>query len=127
MQGFLEELHRQRSHVVRPPGTAIYPDGSSDTVPLAMRATVARLGVLEECVVIVVAESVNSPHVAPSERVRVEGLGSRADGVALVTARFGSGTRRTCPRRCNVRSPRAWSAGRSSITRRTSSRAPGSP
>jgi KUP system potassium uptake protein len=87
MQGFLEELHRQR--VVRPPGTAIYLDSSSDTVPLAMRATVARLGVLDECVVIVVAESVNSPHVAPSERVRVEGLGSRADGVALVTARFG--------------------------------------
>jgi KUP system potassium uptake protein len=53
-----------------------------------MRATVARLGVLEECVVIVVAESLNSPHVAPSEQVRVEEPGSRA-GVALVTARFG--------------------------------------
>jgi KUP system potassium uptake protein len=45
--------------------------------------------VLEESVVIVSAESVNSPHVPPAEQVRVDDLGSGADGVALVTARFG--------------------------------------
>jgi len=89
LQGFLEELHGNESHVVRVPGTAIYPDGSSDTVPLALRASVDRLGVLEESVVIVCAESVNSPHVEPDEQVRVDDLGSRADGIALVTARFG--------------------------------------
>ena len=89
LQGFLEELHGNESHVVRVPGTAIYPDGSSDTVPLALRASVDRLGVLEESVVIVCAESVNSPHVEPDEQVRIDDLGSRADGIALVTARFG--------------------------------------
>ncbi len=89
LRGFLEELHGKESHVVRVPGTAIYPDGSSATVPLALRASVDRLGVLEESVVIVCAESVNSPHVEPDEQVRVDDLGSREDGIALVTARFG--------------------------------------
>jgi KUP system potassium uptake protein len=40
-------------------------------------------------VVIVSAESMNSPHEAPGEQVRVDDLGSRTDGVALVTASFG--------------------------------------
>jgi KUP system potassium uptake protein len=89
LQGFVEELHARGSQVVRVPGTVIYPDGSSNAVPLALRASIDRLGVLEECAVIVSAESTNSPHVDPAEQVRVDDLGSRADGVTLVTARFG--------------------------------------
>ena len=89
LQEFLEELDGEASHVVRLPGAAVYPDGSSSTVPLALRATVERLGAVEECVVIVSAESMNSPHVAPSDQITVGDLGSRAGGVALVTARFG--------------------------------------
>ena len=86
---FLDEVHDEDAHVIRVPGTAIFPDGSSSAAPLALRATIDRLHVLEECVVIVSAEFVNSPHVAPGEQVRVEDLGTRADGIALVTARFG--------------------------------------
>jgi KUP system potassium uptake protein len=89
LRGFLEELHGEDSQVVRVPGTAIFPNGSSTTAPLALRETAGRLHVLQKSVVIVSAESVNSPHVAPGEQVRVDDLGSRADGVALVTARFG--------------------------------------
>jgi KUP system potassium uptake protein len=89
LQEFVAELDGEDAQVIRVPGTAIFPNGSSSTAPLALRATVDRLHVLEECVVIVSAEFVNSPHVAPGEQVRVDDLGSRADGVALVTARFG--------------------------------------
>ena len=89
LQGLLNELHRNESRVVRVPGTAIYPDGSGDTVPLALRASVDRLGVLEESVVIVSAESVNSPHVDPNEQVCIDDGSSRTEGIALVTARFG--------------------------------------
>ena len=88
LRGFLDDLQAE-SDVVRAPGTAIYPDGSTDTVPLALRASVDQLRMLEKCVVIVCAESVNSPHVDPAEQVRVDDLGSRADGIALITARFG--------------------------------------
>ena len=89
LQGFLDELHGEGAQVVRVPGTAIFPNGSSRTAPLALRATVDRLHVLEQYVVIVSAESVSSPHVAPEDQVRVDDLGSRTDGVALVTARYG--------------------------------------
>ena len=75
--------------MIRVPGTAIYPDGSGDTVPLALRASVDRLGVLEESIVIVSAESVKSPHVDPNEQVCIDDGSSRTDGIALVTARFG--------------------------------------
>jgi KUP system potassium uptake protein len=97
MQGFLDEIHDERSQVVRVPGTVIYPDGASDAVPLALRATVERLGVLEDCVVIVSTESVNSPHVDPAEQVSVDDLGSRSDGITLVTARFGFQDRQDVP------------------------------
>ncbi len=89
LQGLLNELHSNESRVIRVPGTAIYPDGSGDTVPLALRASVDRLGVLEESVVIVSAESVKSPHVDPNEQVCIDDGSSRTDGIALVTARFG--------------------------------------
>jgi len=89
LQDLLEELHSTQSHVLRVPGTAIYPDGSGNTVPLALRASVDRLGVLEESIVIVSAESVNSPHVDPAEQIRIDDRSSQPDGIALVTARFG--------------------------------------
>ena len=97
LQGFLDEIHDERSQVVRVPGTVIYPDGASDAVPLALRATVERLRVLEDCVVIVSTESVNSPHVDPGEQVSVDDLGSRSDGITLVTARFGFQDRQDVP------------------------------
>jgi KUP system potassium uptake protein len=87
-QEFVGQLCGDGSHVVRVPGTAIYLDGSRSTVPLALRATVERMGVLEECVVIVAAESVSSAHVANCDQVSVDDLGSRG-GVTLVIARFG--------------------------------------
>lgn len=89
LQGLLNKLHSNESRVVRVPGTAIYPDGSGDTVPLALRASVDRLGVLEESVVIVSAEYVKSPHVDPNEQVCIDDGSSRTEGIALVTARFG--------------------------------------
>ncbi len=89
LHGFIDQLHHEHSDIVRAPGTAIYPDGSSDTVPLALRASVDRLSVLQKSVVIVCAEPVNSAHVDPAEQVRVAYLGSRTDGITLVTARFG--------------------------------------
>jgi KUP system potassium uptake protein len=64
---------------------------------LALRATVERLRVLEDCVVIVSTESVNSPHVDPAEQVTVDDLGSRSDGITLVTARFGFQDRQDVP------------------------------
>jgi KUP system potassium uptake protein len=71
------------------PGTAVFPNPSIETTPLAMRANVEHNHVLHESVVIVSAESVGAPHVPASERVSVDDLGYADDGIAHVTARFG--------------------------------------
>jgi len=89
LRRFAEGLGDDRSRVARVPGTAIYLNGSNSTVPLALRATVERMGALEQSVVIVAAESVKGAHAVGSDQVSVDHLGSRGHGVVLVTARFG--------------------------------------
>jgi KUP system potassium uptake protein len=67
----------------------VYPNPTRETTPLAMRATVDFMHALHESVVIISAESVNVPHVAPDEQVRVDDMGYSDDGILHITARFG--------------------------------------
>jgi KUP system potassium uptake protein len=89
LQAFIDTLHESGSPVLRVPGTAIFPNPSIETTPLAMRANVEHNHVLHESVVIVSAESLGVPHIPASERVSVDALGYADDGIAHVTARFG--------------------------------------
>jgi KUP system potassium uptake protein len=89
LQAFIDTLHESQTSVRRVPGTAVFPNPSIETTPLAMRANVEHNHVLHESAVIVSAESVGVPHVPPSERVSVDDLGYADDGIAHVTARFG--------------------------------------
>jgi KUP system potassium uptake protein len=90
LQGFVDELHdRKRRPVLRVPGTAVYPNPSIETTPLAMRATVEHTHVLHESVVIISAEPVSVPHVPASEQVRIDDLGYGDDGIVHVTTRYG--------------------------------------
>jgi KUP system potassium uptake protein len=54
-----------------------------------MRATVDHLGVLQQHVLVVSVDSVPQPHVPEAERVVVNDLGYRDDGISHVTLRFG--------------------------------------
>jgi KUP system potassium uptake protein len=89
LQRFIDDLHAQEGRVLRVPGTAVYPNLSIETTPLAMRATVEHMHVLHESVVIISAESVSSPRVPRSEQVRVDDLGYGDDGILHVTVRHG--------------------------------------
>jgi KUP system potassium uptake protein len=89
LQAFIDTLHERDGAVHRVPGTAVFPNPSIETTPLAMRANVEHNHVLHESVVIVSAESVGVPHIPASERVSVDDLGYADDGIAHVTARFG--------------------------------------
>ena len=71
------------------PRTGIFLDANPETAPLALRANVEHNCVLHESVVIVQVQTLNVPHVAEDERVSVDDLGYRDDGIAHVTARFG--------------------------------------
>jgi KUP system potassium uptake protein len=89
LRAFIDELREASPPVVRVHGTAVFPNASIETTPLAMRANVEHNHVLHQSVVIISVRSVGVPHVPPSERVTIDDLGYRDDGIAHVSARFG--------------------------------------
>jgi KUP system potassium uptake protein len=84
---FIDKLQRQ--HILRVPGTAVFPHPSKDSTPLALRANVEHNGVLHEHVVIFSTEPKNIPHVAAADQVSIDHLGSSSDGIVHVTLRYG--------------------------------------
>jgi KUP system potassium uptake protein len=90
LQLFIDKLHAERRDgVKRVRGTAVYPNPTIETTPLALRATVEHLNVLHQNVAIISAEAVSVPHVPVEEQVVVNDLGYGDDGIVHVTARYG--------------------------------------
>ena len=71
------------------PRTGVFLDANPETTPLALRANVEHNRVLHESVVIVVGRDAQRPARRRAERVTVDDLGYRDDGITHVTARFG--------------------------------------
>jgi KUP system potassium uptake protein len=86
LQEFVERLRVEK--VVRVPGTAVFLHPTKTTTPLALRANVEHNHVVHEHVVIVSAVSENVPHVV-EDRISVDDLGYRDDGIVHVTVRYG--------------------------------------
>src|SRR4051794_19037030 len=89
LRDFVEELREPGKPIKRAPRTGIFLDANPKTTPLALRANVEHNCVLHESVVIVTVVTLNVPHVEEGERVTVDDLGYRDDGITHVTARFG--------------------------------------
>ena len=89
LEDFIEEIRDPKQPISRSPRTGIFLDANPATTPLALRANVEHNCVLHENVVIVSVQTLNVPHVEESERVTVDDLGYRDDGITHVTARFG--------------------------------------
>jgi KUP system potassium uptake protein len=87
LREFIEDLRELAPY--RAPGTGVYLNANPETTPLAMRAAVEHLNALHESVVIVSLQTANQPHVRPEERLLVDDLGFRDDGILHITARFG--------------------------------------
>jgi KUP system potassium uptake protein len=87
LRDFIEDLRALDPY--RAPGTGVFLNANPDTTPLAMRGTVEHLNALHASVVIISLETTNAPHVAASERLVIDDLGYRDDGIVKVTARFG--------------------------------------
>jgi KUP system potassium uptake protein len=89
LRQFVDELHERRPPVQRVPGTAVFLNRSTDTAPLAMRASVERIQVLHQRVLIVSIHTAPVPTVPAQDIATVDDLGYRDDGITHVTARFG--------------------------------------
>jgi KUP system potassium uptake protein len=86
---FVEEVRTLEPPVFRAPGTAVCLTAAVGAMPLALRANVDRNHVLHEAVVVVSVETRGVPHVDPADRVVIDDLKYRDDGILHVTVRYG--------------------------------------
>jgi KUP system potassium uptake protein len=98
LRRFIDGLHDHDPPVERVFGTGVFLNRTKETAPLAMRATVEHLHALHEHVVIVTIETMPVPRIPASDRLVVDDLGYRDDGITHVTARFGYMDRTDVPR-----------------------------
>ncbi len=89
LRDFVEEIRDPEQPISRSPRTGIFLDANPETTPLALRANVEHNCVLHDSVVIVTVVTLNVPHVDEDERVTIDDLGYRDDGITHLTARFG--------------------------------------
>jgi KUP system potassium uptake protein len=75
--------------VPRVSGTAVYPHTTENTTPLALRATLDRMHVLHERVVVLTGRTADVPHIPWGERLQVDHLGDPSDGIVHIAADFG--------------------------------------
>jgi KUP system potassium uptake protein len=89
LRTFVEEVHAMDPPAYRPPRTGVFLNPSSDTTPLALRANVEHNRAVHETVVIVSVQTLRVPHVPEDDRVTVDDLGYRDDGINHLTVRYG--------------------------------------
>ena len=85
LRDFVEEVRE----TARVPGTAVFLNANPETTPLALRANVEHNRVLHECVLIVSLTTERVPYVPEHERLSIDDLGYRDDGITHITGRFG--------------------------------------
>jgi KUP system potassium uptake protein len=86
---FLDQAHRGPKGVRRVPGAAVYMSPGIETTPLALRATLDHVGVLHETVLIVSVKTADTPYVAEADRLFIDDLGDRDDGISYAELTFG--------------------------------------
>ncbi len=89
LREFVDRLHDRKPPIQRVPGTAVFLNRTKETAPLAMRATVEQIHALHQHVVILSIETLSVPHLPVAERLAIDDLGYRDDGITHASARFG--------------------------------------
>ncbi|MFL5908295.1 MAG: potassium transporter Kup [Solirubrobacterales bacterium] len=86
---FVEELRTKDPPVTRVPGTAIFMNRGKETAPLSMLECVEYLHSLHEHSVILSLDTLPVPRVPRSQRLEIDDLGFRDDGITFVRAKYG--------------------------------------
>lgn len=89
LRKFVDEIRSGEEPTQQVPGTAVFLNRGNETAPLALRANVELNHVRHAHVVIMSIEIQPVPRVPAEQRLVVDGLGYKDDGITHVTARFG--------------------------------------
>ncbi|HET6551296.1 MAG TPA: potassium transporter Kup [Solirubrobacter sp.] len=98
LREFVDHVHAADPPVARSPGTAVFLSANPETTPLALRANVEHNHVLHACVLIVSLTTDRVPYVREEDRLSIDDLGYRDDGITHITGRFGFQDRMDVPR-----------------------------
>ena len=89
LRAFIDDLRRREPPVIRSPGTGVFMNRGKETTPLSMRACVEHLHSLQEHVIILSLENLSIPRIKPADRLEIDDLGYKDDGITFVCARQG--------------------------------------
>src|SRR3954471_219375 len=89
LRAFVEEVHKMDPPPARAPRTGVFLNANLETTPLALRANLEHNGTLHENSVIVSVQTQRVPHIPDGERVTLDDLGYRDDGLTHLTVRYG--------------------------------------
>ncbi len=89
LREFVDGLRDCKPPLVRMAGTAVFLNRGKETAPLAMRANVEHNRVLHRHVIIMSIETVPVPRLTDEERITIDELGYKRDGIIHVRACYG--------------------------------------
>jgi KUP system potassium uptake protein len=89
LRNFVDEVRRHDPPLTRVPGTGVFLNRGKETAPLSMRACVEYLRALNEDAIILSLESRPIPRISPEDRLDIDDLGYKDDGIIFVRARYG--------------------------------------
>jgi KUP system potassium uptake protein len=89
LQAFVEDLRRMDPPLIRGPGTGVFMSREQETAPLSMRACVDRLHSLQEHTIVLSLQTLSTPRISAEDRVEVDDLHYKDDGVTFVSAKYG--------------------------------------
>src|SRR5919197_286795 len=89
LRAFIDEVREMQPPVIRSPGTGVFMNPGKETAPLSMRACVEHLHSLQEHVIILSIENLAIPRIRPADRLEIDDLGYKHDGITFVRAKQG--------------------------------------
>jgi KUP system potassium uptake protein len=89
LDAFVADLRAHDPPVARVAGTGVFMARGKETVPLAMRACVDHLHSLPAKTIVLSIANLPTPWVRPADRLEIDELGYRDDGITFVRARYG--------------------------------------
>jgi KUP system potassium uptake protein len=89
LREFVTGLRDRRPPLARMAGAAVFLNRGSETAPLAMRANVEHNHVLHRHVVIMSIDTAPVPRLSDDERITIDELGYKRDGIIHVSACYG--------------------------------------
>jgi KUP system potassium uptake protein len=105
LREFVDGLRDCAPPLVRVPGTAVFLNRGNETAPLAMRANVEHNRVLHEHVIIMSIDTVPAPRISDDERITIDELGYKRDGIIHVSASYGYMERQNIPHALRLLDP----------------------